>query len=65
MSLKSLEWVTVMSSDTALKEFVDLVNVEELKRLLGANPLPVSIQGHFSSQFDYYGLEKLRKKIES
>ena len=64
LSLQSLERVTVMSSDRALKEFVDLVNVEELKRLLGANPLPVSIQGHFSSQFDYYGLEKLRKKIE-
>ena len=64
LSLQSLERITVMYPDRALKEFVDLVNVEELKKLLGANPLPASIQGHFSSRFDYYDLEKLRKKIE-
>ena len=64
VSLKVLQDPYIVTADEGLKKFSKLTDVGDLKELLGANPLPFSIQGYFADEVDYYDYEKLEKKIE-
>jgi len=64
VALKVLQDPYIVTADEGLKQFSKLTDVGDLKELLGANPLPFSIQGYFADEVDYYDYEKLEKKIE-
>jgi cell division transport system permease protein len=63
-SLKDLRDLYIVPADQALKRFGYLTGVGDLKELLGANPLPFSIQGYLANDVEYFDYEKLRKKIK-
>ena len=64
LSLNVLQDPYIVPADEGLRQFSNLTGVGDLKELLGANPLPFSIQGYFADHIDYYDYEKLKIKIE-